>query len=270
MKILRPDIIPESSDPLGEFFRDLASRPERLLLLDFDGTLAPFTVDRHATRPYPGVSERLSRIGDIPSNRLVIISGRSISDLLRLLTLDPLPEMWGSHGWERLLPGASEVDLHAMSDKLREGLSQAEEWCRRERLDEWIERKPSSIALHWRGRAPDELASVSKKVHLAWLPLSKSAGLEVHEFDGGVELRAPGQDKGSVVRSLLSECRPDAGVAFLGDDLTDEDGFRVLEGRGLRVLVRDQFRPTEADLWIRPPEELLGFLDQWAAATPTS
>ncbi len=269
MKILRPDVLPESSDPLGEFFRNLASRPERVLLLDFDGTLAPFTVDRHATRPYPGVSERLSRLGAIPGNRLVIISGRSISDLLRLLTLEPRPEIWGSHGWERLRPGAPEVDLHLLSNELREGLNRAEEWCRDTHLEEWIERKPSSIALHWRGRPPDEMATVSKKVHLAWLPISESAGLEIHEFDGGLELRAPGQDKGSVIRSLLSECRPDSGVAFLGDDLTDEDGFRVLEGRGLRVLVRDQFRPTAADLWIRPPDELLEFLDRWAAATPT-
>jgi len=49
----------------------------------------------------------------------------------------------------------------------------------------------------------------------------------------------------------------------LGDDRTDEDAFKSIKGRGLGVLVREAFRPTYADVWIKPPEELLAFLARW-------
>jgi trehalose 6-phosphate phosphatase len=49
----------------------------------------------------------------------------------------------------------------------------------------------------------------------------------------------------------------------LGDDLTDEDAFQVLEGRGLSILVRAAYRETIARAWLRPPQELIAFLEQW-------
>jgi trehalose-phosphatase len=266
VKVLRPDAFPETDDPIGAYFRFVSSRKERMLLLDFDGTLAPFTEDRHATRPYPGIPERLKRLAALSGNRLVIISGRSIADLKQLLPLEPRPEFWGSHGWERLTPGATEIVMSPMPTAMRDGLERARAWTGDQNLEDWIESKPSSIALHWRGRPGHQMTSVREKAQTAWASLGKSAGLEIHSFDGGLELRAPGHDKGTVVRSLLSESPAASAVAFLGDDLTDEDAFRMLEGRGLRVLVRGEFRPTEADLWIQPPEELLDFLDRWAEA----
>ena len=46
-------------------------------------------------------------------------------------------------------------------------------------------------------------------------------------------------------------------IAYLGDDLTDEDAFHVLRGHGLTVLVKTDYRETIADAWIRPPQELM-------------
>ena len=94
-----------------------------------------------------------------------------------------------------------------------------------------------------------------------------SGCLELLRFDGGIELRARGMDKGQVIGKLLSEVAPDASVAYAGDDRTDEDAFRALGERGLRVLVRDEVRPTLADLWLRPPGELLDFLFRWLRTT---
>ena len=55
-------------------------------------------------------------------------------------------------------------------------------------------------------------------------------------------------------------------VAYLGDDLTDEDAFAAIGDRGFSILVRTEVRESFARFWLRPPEELLGFLDQWIAA----
>jgi trehalose-6-phosphatase len=52
-------------------------------------------------------------------------------------------------------------------------------------------------------------------------------------------------------------------IAYLGDDLTDEDAFKALKGKGLSVLVRDTQRDTLADCWLTPPDELLDFLHHW-------
>jgi trehalose-6-phosphatase len=67
------------------------------------------------------------------------------------------------------------------------------------------------------------------------------------------------------VRKLLSELPPETPLAFLGDDTTDEDAFLALRGtNALTILVRAEWRPTNAQMWIRPPEQLLAFLNEWA------
>ena len=72
--------------------------------------------------------------------------------------------------------------------------------------------------------------------------------------------------KADAVGAVLVEMDVDAPVAYLGDDDTDEDAFHALQDRGLRVLVRPHWRATDADLWLRPPVQLMAFLDDWLAA----
>ena len=62
---------------------------------------------------------------------------------------------------------------------------------------------------------------------------------------------------------MLSQTGENSAVAYLGDDMTDEDAFQAVKARGLAVLVRPQFRPTAADVWLRPPEELVAFMQHW-------
>ena len=58
----------------------LRAAPRSVLMLDYDGTLAPFHVDRFAATPYPGVEERLVLLSTIPQIRLVLVSGRSAQE----------------------------------------------------------------------------------------------------------------------------------------------------------------------------------------------
>jgi trehalose-phosphatase len=128
------------------------------------------------------------------------------------------------------------------------------------------ERKPASIAFHWRGLPTHQIASIRRDLLRRWSSLGSPKEVTLRAFDGGIELGAVGRDKGDVVRTLAHECGPDSVIAYLGDDYTDEDAFGALPAGGVGGLVRDALRPTEAHLWLRPPEDLLLFLQRWNSA----
>lgn len=251
---------------LDRFFADLARSPHPALLLDYDGTLAPFQVDPAQARPYPGVPALLDRIM-AGRTRLILISGRWTRDLIPLLGVARLPEIWGSHGFERRFPDGRYEIARPDAEALR-GLANADTWSEElRRLGARLEQKPASLAVHWRGLPPEQARAIEGKVRARWMARVRATGLELHAFDGGLELRVPGRDKGYAVRTLLDEAPPDMIAAFLGDDLTDEHALRAIRGRGLGVLVRPVWRETEARIWLQRPEELLGFLERWAGAT---
>lgn len=254
------------STHLRDFWADLASGSRAALLLDYDGTLAPFHINPAQAHPYPGVAALLNRIGRLLDDRLIIVSGRCLQDLRPLLELDFEPEMWGCHGRERRLPDGS-YSLAPLPEAAVRALAEAEGWEATVRaLGARVERKPGSLAFHWRGLAPGHQRALRRDMEARFAPLAQASGLLWHAFDGGIELRAADVDKGQVVSRLLGELDAHGGgcVAYLGDDHTDEDAFRALAGRGLRVLVRPKWRATAADVWLRPPDGLRAFLTRWA------
>ena len=250
---------------LPAFFECLSGARKSALLLDYDGTLAPFQVDRDQALPYPGVSMLLTGIMRTGHTRLVVISGRRAGEVLRLLGLDPHPEIWGVHGLQRLKPDGS-CELPEINDGTQQALTEAARWTEQMGLGRLIEHKPGSVALHWRELSAEEQSESRRIALLKWLPIADRAGLLLQQFDGGLEMRMAHRDKGDAVRSVLAEIDPAAPVAYLGDDITDDDAFQALTDRGLRVLVRPEYRQTTADLWLRPPAELLAFLADWLEA----
>ncbi len=250
---------------LQGFFRDVSEARRSALLLDYDGTLAPFRQNRYEAIPYPGVTPLLKEIVDTGRTRLVLITGRCAQELVPLLDIFPHPEIWGTHGLERLHSDGSH-EMRPVDSYTLDALAAAAEWALRLKLDNFTEHKPGSLAVHWRGLEDEQVREVRCKVLLGWLPIADRACLTLDAFDGGLEMRMADRNKGDAVRTILMEMDLDAPVAYLGDDRSDEDAFRVLQDRGLCVLVRSQWRETAANLWLRPPVQLLGFLRDWLAA----
>src|SRR5206468_10448227 len=101
--------VAEQQDVCASFLERLRDAMSRALLLDYDGTLAPFTPDRTRAFPYREIPELVSKIMR-HDTRVVLVSGRAATELLFLSRIQPQPEIWGSHGVERLYPdGAYEV-----------------------------------------------------------------------------------------------------------------------------------------------------------------
>jgi trehalose-phosphatase len=247
------------------FFEQLRSASTRILLLDYDGTLAPFRIERDRAFPYPEIPHLLGQI-IASGTRVVLISGRPARELLLLSGIHPHPEIWGGHGLERLHPDGT-YHVEPPSPEQESGLLQAAEFLRSQALETRLELKPGGVALHWRGLAEAEVEKLRSKVQPTWRELADRCSLQLLDFDGGLEIRVGGKDKGKAVTAILRESTPNAVMAYLGDDRTDEDAFRALKGKGLTVLVRDQFRPTLADIQLRPPPELIEFLQEWLATS---
>ena len=97
------------------FLRSVAQSQNSALLLDYDGTLAPFSIDRKRALPYAGVTTLLQELVDTGRTRVVIISGRNAYEVGPLLGVKPCPEIWGSHGLQRLLPLFAPFDFELLS-----------------------------------------------------------------------------------------------------------------------------------------------------------
>ncbi len=244
----------------------LRSAPRSLLMLDYDGTLAPFHIDRFEATPYAGVENRLVTLSELARVRLVLVTGRSALELRDLLPSGIVAEIWGSHGREQLRTDAS-YELFALDPVQQAALERMGLEMSALGFAETLEIKPSSLAIHWRSFDAATQERIRSSVQSVFARLGKPGGLHLLPFDGGLELRSTDRTKGTAVRQILSLEPADLPAAYLGDDLTDEDAFAAMGSEGYSILVRAEVRESSARFWLRPPAELLEFLDRWIAGS---
>jgi trehalose 6-phosphate synthase/trehalose 6-phosphate phosphatase len=144
----------EVAEKLDGFFSVFARSARPLLLLDYDGTLSPFRVDRFKARPWAGVRELLQRIqgqGRVGSGtRMVVVTGRPAAEIAPMLGLEQPLEVWGLHGAERLYPdGRRELEQAPAATRAR--LEEVREGLRRDSLGGLFEDKANGVVMHWRG-----------------------------------------------------------------------------------------------------------------------
>jgi trehalose 6-phosphate phosphatase len=258
---------PALPEPIEAFIEAHVRHEVCILALDYDGTLAPFRIDRDKAVPSTHTRVLLQRLSAARGTRLVIVSGRPAADIAQLLDIKPTPEVWGVHGWEHLPPGGTltviRPSAEAMATIDREevrlaGLTAAAR----------IERKSASLAVHWRGLVPQAAALLESQVREEWDAIAPASRLEVRAFDGGIELRAAARDKGTVVHSLLEPRSGETPLLYMGDDETDEDAFREARAwpRALGVRVGEPTHDTAAGVTVGQ-ESVTTFLETWLAAT---
>jgi trehalose 6-phosphate phosphatase len=260
-------VTPEASERLGKFFGSFATRTGPILLLDYDGTLAGFRVNRFTARPWAGVPKLIDEIQREGSTRIAVITGRPATEIPAMLSLRAPLEVWGLHGAERLYPDGTR-ELEESPPMALRRLDEVRERLRRDALGGLFEDKPNAAVMHWRGHSVQQARQIERRTRALFEPLAEIDGLALLEFEAGIELRV-GRDKGGAVKAILAEAGRGRPVSYLGDDLTDESAFRAVnsaDAAHLSVLMRRERRMTDADVWLRPPDELRVFLKRWIAA----
>lgn len=252
---------PEAIEKLDRFFAAVRGAARSILLLDYDGSMAAFRVDRFQARPYAGVRELLARIQSLGRTRMAVVTGRPAADIGPLLALPSPLEVWGLHGAERLFADGRR-QIEQPSPETLKHLDNVRTQLRRDSFGGLFEDKPNAAVMHWRGVSRQKARVIEQKTRKLFDSVARRDGLRLLEFESGVELRI-GRDKGGAVEAILEDSEPGAPVAYVGDDLTDEAAFRAVNASGrpsLSVLMRRGWRETAAGVWLRPPSDLKMFL----------
>lgn len=224
------------------------------MFLDLDGTLARIEPRPDDVGPHARRTSVLKRLAAAADGRVAVVSGRSLTTLDHLLE-GALIAASGVHGLERRRADGSLASLPPHPGIPRARRAFAQMVVGRQGL--MMEDKGLSVTLHYR-LAPDAAEAV---VALARRE-AEAGGLALQLGDMVAELKTPGADKGSAIQAFMQE-PPFAGRApvFVGDDLTDEDGFRAVAALGGYGVLVGEGRETAARYRLADPDAVLDWLE---------
>jgi trehalose 6-phosphate synthase/phosphatase len=208
-----------------EIVKDYHDAENRLIILDYDGTLMPFHKDPQAVVPGEEVINLLKTLSSHPGTKLVVNSGRdrtTLENWLGHLGLDMAAEhgVWMKRdGKWQSNPGLT-ISWKA---KIRQVLENMVERT----PGSFIEEKDFSIAWHYRRIDPQLGEKRVREFRDVLLYLTANDDLQVLEGNKVVEIKNAGVSKGKATLNWLEEGKWDF-IMALGDDHTDEDTFKAL------------------------------------------
>lgn len=245
-----------------------------LVVVDFDGTLAPIVDDPATSRPAVGAIEALQALVR-NGFQIAVITGRGAETVIELGSLDGVPgiEVLGQYGAERYRSGVLEATqpragIAAVRAALPGVLADADGAV-------WVEDKRLSLVVHTRRCADPRAQEVMLTPSL--IALAETNGLQANAGRHVIEIRPPGIDKGAALRRLVADHRP-AAVLYAGDDVGDLPAFAAIaairaEGiPGIAVCSASAEAAAvavAADLVVDGPDAVVDLLGALAAATTT-
>ncbi|GGR22882.1 MULTISPECIES: bifunctional alpha,alpha-trehalose-phosphate synthase (UDP-forming)/trehalose-phosphatase [Agromyces] len=215
------------SDSLSAAVSRLAGTERLLVALDFDGTLAPLVDRPEDARASARARAAVERLIASDDTRVAFVSGRSLESLREVA--DP-PEgvlLSGSHGVElQLDDGGVTIELRDVEHARLARLTELLEDAASEADGAWVEHKPAGLALHTR-RLPVTVGAALQ--HSARERIEDELpGITVRSGKAVIEFAVRSSDKGESLTRVRQYLGSTA-VLYVGDDVTDEDAFAVLD-----------------------------------------
>jgi len=231
---------------------------KRSILLDYDGTLAPFTRIPSLAMPQEELLNVLQQLTGDSKNEVTIISGRDADTLDNWLGDLPL-HLVAEHGAFIKLKGGEweqqSTILPEWKDQIRPILQLFVTRC----AGSFIEEKRNTMVWHYRNTHPDLGFMRSRELMNNLLQLTANSALQVIDGNKVLEVRLKGFDKGITALKLIKAEEPDF-ILCMGDDTTDEDMFKVLKGKAFTIKIG--LGATAADHNIRSQQSVLPILSK--------
>jgi trehalose 6-phosphate phosphatase len=237
----------------------LAAAPRLIVALDFDGTLAPFADDPSQVGALPGSWAAVLTLHRAEDTEVVLVSGRPLDSLARVTQAPDGMALVGSHGVEWRVDGHDEAALTADEQARVARIGAALDEVGERFPGVVIEHKPAGHGVHTRRVSPEVAAEANAAASTA----AHEADADVLERGGKdiVEFAVRHVTKGDAIARLRDLHGADA-VFFAGDDVTDEDAFRVLGAGDVGVKVGEG--ETLAAYRVADPAALTDVLKQLA------
>lgn len=236
------------------------------LFLDFDGTLAPIASSPGKAALPRQMRALLARLAAAPRCSVAIISGRSLADIKKKVSLSGIIYV-GNHGLELEAPGMrSESPIppsyRALIREIRRKLEKAIVSL----PGVSIEDKDLTISIHYRQATVLAQRMLRKEVVSVMRPYVRAGKVKLGLGKKVYEVRpTKGWHKGKVVKWLLARqhflLRQQPIIAiYIGDDVTDEDAFMALKDDGITVFV-GRSSTTCAAFTVRDTDDVRRFLE---------
>ncbi|KAH8412841.1 hypothetical protein KR009_006229, partial [Drosophila setifemur] len=242
------------------------------VLLDYDGTLAPIADNPAKTKMPAALEANLKRIAQHPQIFLAIISGRGLKDVQRQVNIDGIIYA-GNHGLEIEYPDGSRHDYQLPAEIQQNYTNMVKELKEKvEKNGAWVEDKKVSLTYHYRD-TPAELKDQQKQLASE---ICKKYGFRPNQAHEAIEAKPPvNWNKGEAALYILNQqfgelWSQEAMVLFAGDDTTDEDAMRVLQGLGKSFRISaDAKIQTYADFRL-PNQGVMTDMLEWIAGSYAS
>ena len=244
-------------DKWNSFAGALKKKKNVLLLLDFDGTLAPLMGRPDQAKLPPAVKRSLERLSKSRRIDIGIVSGRGLKDLMKLAGLKGIYYA-GNHGLEIKSP--KKLFIHPSSKKYRPYIKKIESTLRRGVSGikgAIVEDKGICLSLHYRLVAAKDIPKLRSIFKDICAPYIKSGRIKVTTGKKIFEIRPPVPwHKGKAVKMIEKITRKKGGLkVFIGDDLTDEDAFKALKKTDFPIRVVRK-KSSNARYYLKNPGEV--------------
>ncbi len=221
---------------------DYLKSNERLILLDYDGTLIPFTEKPEKAKPDDELLELLEALAKEPKNEVVIVSGRDKDTLERWfgsLNVGSIAE----HGvWIREKERTWDL-IEPLRNDWKEEIRPFLELYMDRTPGSFIEEKEFSLVWHYRKADPELASARANELKESLVHLTANLGLGVLEGSKVIEIKNAGINKGRAALHWIPKRKWDF-ILAIGDDRTDEDIFAILPESAYSVKVK--LSPSQA------------------------